>query len=69
MKTDTLEVMERPERSERPITDQDVAGLVTDPEDVQKLLEFTRQLRYLLTQLTTDSARLIIRGLVSQNGF
>ena len=61
--------MERPERSERPITDQDVAGLVTDPEDVQKLLEFTRQLRYLLTQLTTDSARLIIRGLVSQNGF
>ena len=33
-KTDILEVMERSERSERAITDQDVAGLMTDPDDV-----------------------------------
>ena len=68
-KTDILEVMERSERSERPITEQDVVGMMTDPDDVQRLLEFTRQLPYLLTQLTTDSARLIVRGNMSQNGF
>ena len=36
-KTDILEVMERSERGERPITDQDVAGLVTDPDDTRLL--------------------------------
>ena len=57
-KTDILEVMERSERGEKPKTDQDVAGLMTDPDDVQRLLVFTRQLHYLLTQLTPDRPNL-----------
>ena len=70
-KAKATEVMEGAESARNPITDEllermqrDNAGFVD-----AGLVRFSRQLHYLLAQLTTNSARLVVCGNVELNGF
>ena len=70
-KTEAAEVMENVETVATVITDERLASLEAEnPQFVDAgLIRFSRQLHYLLAQLTTESARLVVRGNVDLNGF
>ena len=62
--------MEGAETARNPIADELLERMQGDNARFVDagLVRFSRQLRYLLAQLTTDSARLVVRGNVEQNG-
>ena len=70
-KAEATEVMEGAETARNPITDELLERMQRDNARFVDagLVRFSRQLHYLLAQLTTDSARLVVRGNVELNGF
>ena len=70
-KPEATEVMEGAEAARNPITDELLERMQRDTARFVDagLVRFSRQLHYLLAQLTTDSARLVVRGNVELNGF
>ena len=70
-KAEATEVMEGTETARNPIADELLETMQRDNARFvdSGLLRFGRQLHYLLAQLTTDSARLVVRGNVELNGF
>ena len=70
-KPEATEVMEGAEAARNPITDELLQRMQRDTARFVDagLVRFSRQLHYLLAQLTTDSARLAVRGNVELNGF
>ena len=64
-------VMEGAETARNPITDEMLERMQPDNARFVDagLVRFSRQLHYLLAQLTTDSARLVARGNSELNGF
>ena len=60
------------QRPQTPITDEDLVMTLDtggrDEEATRKTLIFSRKLRYLLANLTTDTARLIVRQNADSNG-
>ena len=70
-KAEATEVMEGDETARNPITDELLERTQRDNARFVDagLARFSRQLHYLLAQLTTDSARLVVRGTVELNGF
>ena len=70
-KLEALRVLEDAEVATAPITDdarEHCAAATTELEDTE-LLKFSRQLHYLLTQITNESARLVVRRNTELNGF
>ena len=70
-KTEAAEVMESAEAARNPITDELLERMERDNARFvdTELVKFSRQLHYLLAQLTTDSAKLVVRGNSELNGF
>ena len=70
-KTEAAEVMESAEIARNPITDELLERMERDNARFvdTELVKFSRQLHYLLAQLTTDSAKLVVRGNSELNGF
>ena len=70
-KPEATEVMEGAEAARNPITDELLERMQRDTARFVDagLVRFSRQLHYLLAQLTTDSARLVVHGNVELNGF
>ena len=71
IKAEATEVMEGAETARYPITDELLERMQRDNARFVDagLVRFSRQLHYLLAKLTTDSARLVVRGNVELNGF
>ena len=51
------------------VTDEKLTVIEQSEEAITGLVAISRQLHYLLSQITTDSARLIVRGNAGLNGF
>jgi hypothetical protein len=70
-KTEAAEVMENVETVAAVIADERLEALEAEnPQFFDTgLIRFSRQLHYVLAQLTTESARLVVRGNVELNGF
>ena len=67
----TEDLMESAETARNPTADELLDGMERDNARFvdTELVKFSRQLQYLLAQLTTDSARLVVRGNSELNGF
>ena len=70
-KIEALRVLEDAEVATAQITDDALERFeANETESVDtELVKFSRQLHYLLTQITSESARLVVRGNVEMNGF
>ena len=70
-KVEALRVLEDAETARSPITDDILERLEVDTTELvdTELVKFSRQLHYLLTQITSGSARLVVRGNTELNGF
>lgn len=70
-KTEAAEVMENVETVAAVIADERLEALEAEnPQFFDTgLIRFSRQQHYLLAQMTTESARLVVRGNVELNGF
>ena len=70
-KVEALRVLEDAELASAPITDDALERLEADTTELvdTELVKFSRQLHYLLTQITSESARLVVRGNTELNGF
>ena len=70
-KVEALRVLEDAELASSPITDSALERLEADTTELvdTELVKFSRQLHYLLTQITSESARLVVRGNTELNGF
>ena len=70
-KVEALRVLEDAELARSPITDDALERLEADTTELvdTELVKFSRQLHYLLTQITSESARLVVRGNTELNGF
>ena len=64
-------MLEDAELASAPITDDALERLEADTTELvdTELVKFSRQLHYLLTQITSESARLVVRGITELNGF
>ena len=70
-KVEALRVLEDADLARSPITDDALERLEADTTELvdTELVKFSRQLHYLLTQITSESARLVVRGNTELNGF
>ena len=70
-KIEALRVLENAEVATAQITDDALERLEANETELvdTELVKFSRQLHYLLTQITSESARLVVRGNVEMNGF
>ena len=69
-KVEALRVLEGAELASSPITDSALERLEADTTELgTEIVKFSRQLHYLLTQITSESARLVVRGNTELNGF
>ena len=70
-KAEALRVLENAEVATAQITDEALERLEANETELvdTELVKFSRQLHYLLTQITSESARLVVRGNVEMNGF
>ena len=69
-KIEALRVLENAEVATAQITDDALERLEANETELvdTELVKFSRQLHYLLTQITSESARLVVRGNVEMNG-
>ena len=68
-KVEALRVLEDAELASSPITDSALERLEADTTELgTEIVKFSRQLHYLLTQITSESARLVVRGNTELNG-
>ena len=66
---EVTEVMDSAEIAAAAVTDEKLTVIEQSEEAITGLVAISRQLHYLLSQITTDSARLIVRGNTGLNGF
>ena len=66
---EVTEVMDSAEIAAATVTDEKLTVIEQSEEAITGLVAISRQLHYLLSQITTDSARLIVRGNAGLNGF
>ena len=72
-KAEALRVLENAEVATAPITDDALERLEANETELvglvdTELVKFSRQMHYLLTQITSESARLVVRGNAEMNG-
>ena len=65
---EVTEVMDSAETAAATVTDEKLTVIEQSEEAITGLVAISRQLHYLLSQITTDSARLIVRGNTGLNG-
>ena len=66
---EVTEVMDSAEIAAATVTDEKLTVIEQSEEAITGLVAISRQLHYLLSQITTDSAPLIVRGKAGLNGF
>lgn len=67
--SDSVELMDLSDRFDATVADGHVRSLSTDEDARAQMAKFSRPLHYLLTQITSDGARLTARSNVALNGF
>ena len=68
-KEHVLRVMDAAEEATTVITDDAVQTIEDNAVELTGLVAFSRQLHYLLSLITKNSARLVVRGNLGLNGF
>ena len=67
--SEVTKVVDSAEIAAATVTDEKLTVIEQSQEAITGLVAISRQLHYLLSQITTDSTRLVVRGNTGLNGF